>query len=99
MKQMQGLIYHTFFAEFRGVTPAEVIQSIYEDSAKGTGHSYPEWWAYQKRLWGSPFSRFPHENQPDGCEQLLKILVKAGALAVGPKSPAVTHKFPGVTYG
>lgn len=99
MQESQELIYHTFFAEFRGETPKDVIQSIYEDSAAVTGQSYPEWWAYQKRLWGGPFSRFPKEDQPNACEQLLQVLVKARALEVGPKSAPVAPKLPGVTYG
>lgn len=92
MEEPQRLVYHTFFAEFRGETPEDVVQALYKDSATVTGQTYPEWWAYQKHLWSSLFVTVPEENQVNACKKLLEIMVNVRALELGPR-PVSAHRF------
>ena len=83
------LVYHTFYKEFSGSTAEEVIQRLYEDSKEGTGCSFPEWWDYQKKLWGQKYDHaIPETPDAENAHQkLLDFLVEVGALEVGPKEP------------
>ena len=99
VEKSQELIYHTFFAEFRGNTPEEVVKALYENSARVTGQTYSEWWGYQKKLWGGAFLFFPKETQPHACASLLNILVKSRALEPGPQAKSPRALIPGVNLG
>ncbi len=86
MEQPQGLVYHTFFAEFRGDTPEDVVQALYADSARVTLFTFPQWWDYQKRLFGpNIWPGFPSIDSPDASRKILDVLVKLGALETGPQ--------------
>ena len=78
------LVYHTFYKEFRGNSAEEIVQQLYEDSKKGTGCTFPEWWSYQQRIWKD---RYNHEVPAADAEQapqkLLDVLLKVGALEQG----------------
>lgn len=78
--------YHTFYAEYRGATPEEVIQSVYADAKAGTDMSFEEWWQYQKDLWKYKYGKeAPDAGAADASHKLLKLLVDVGALEPGEK--------------
>ena len=83
------LIYHTFYKEFSGSSPEEIIRHVYEDSKDGTGCNFLEWWNYQKQLWGSKYGHvIPDSPESDNASQkLLDVLIEVGALEAGPKTP------------
>jgi len=78
------LSYHTFYAEYSGATPEDVIQAVYADAKAGTGMSFDVWWEYQSDLWSARYGRnIPKPDAPEAARQLLDILVDLGALEVG----------------
>ena len=75
------LSYHTFFAEYTGATPEEVIQAVYADAKAGTGMSYEDWWQYQRDLWQMKYViDVPAIYNPEAAQRLLDILTDVGAL-------------------
>ena len=77
------LSYRTFFAQYKGATPEEVVQAIYADAKEGTGMSFREWWQYQGDLWSTKYDKkIPAADSPDAARQLLDILIDVGALEV-----------------
>lgn len=82
------LIYHTFFAEYQGNTPQELIAAIHRDAKSGTGQSFDDWWGYQQKLWNHLYGiDVPDAHAPNATDELLTILVKVRALEKG-RAPA-----------
>jgi len=86
------LVYHTFYAEYRGNTPEELVAALHKDSETGTGMDYAAWWAWQKKLWATQANvNVPAPDEPGACTKLISILVNVGALETGPRpAPAPT---------
>ena len=90
------LIYHTFFAEYRGNTPQELIASIHREAKSGTGQSFEDWWSYQQKLWSHLYGiSVPDAHAPNANDDLLTILVKVRALEKGsaPQHVAKSSRF------
>jgi hypothetical protein len=83
------LVCHTFYREFSGLSPEEVIRHVYEDCREGTGCTFSEWWEYQKTLWGTKYGHvIPDSPDSDNAyHTLLDVLIKVGALEAGPQPP------------
>lgn len=78
--------YHTSYGEFHADSAHALVQALYEDSRRGTGCSYPEWWSYQHAVWKQVSDRtVPEPDEPLACEKLVDILVDVGALEAGPQ--------------
>ena len=92
-KQSQGngapqgpLVFHTFYAEYRGDTPEQLVATLHKDSQSGTGMDYAAWWAWQKKLWSYTGGyTVPSPGEPDACAKLIDILTNVGALEPGPR--------------
>ena len=81
------LVFHTAFKEeFSGESPKEIVDALYENSAKGMGNiSFEEWWKYQQTMWGGKYGvKIPEPSETDAHEALLNVLTKVGALEIGP---------------
>lgn len=89
------LYYKTFFAEYSGETPADVIKAVYEDAKSGTGMSYEQWWQYQKDVWALKYDEHVPDMHEDHAEKkLLEMLVHLGALEeTRAPSPAARSRF------
>ena len=90
------LIYHTFFAEYQGNTPQELIAAIHRDAKSGTGQSFDDWWGYQQKLWNHLYGiDVPDAHAPNATDELLTILVKVRALEKGraPAHVTINSKF------
>ncbi len=88
------LYYKTFFADYHGETPAEVIQAVYEDARSGTGMSYEQWWQYQKDVWATKYDEHvPDMDAPEAEKKLLEILVHLGALEQAQAPSSTGSKF------
>jgi hypothetical protein len=75
------LYYKTFFSEYSGETPADVLQAVYADAKAGTGMSFDEWWDYQHDVWNLKYEiKVPAKDAPGAAKELLGILVEVGAL-------------------
>lgn len=82
-------VYNNTFNEFKGETPDEVIQAIYQESQAHTGVSYAEWWSYQQDIWRRSYgAKIPDAQEDGACDALLKVLLDVGALEEGPKPAA-----------
>lgn len=82
-------VYNNTFNEFKGETPAEVIQAVYQESQAHTGASYAEWWSYQQDIWRRSYDvKIPDMQENGACDALLKVLLDVGALEEGPKPAA-----------
>lgn len=78
--------YHTFYGEFHADSAQALVQALYENSRRGTGCRYPEWWRYQQAIWKQVSgSTVLERDEPLACEKLIDILVHAGALEPGPQ--------------
>jgi hypothetical protein len=78
--------YHTFYGEFHADSAQALVQALYEDSRRGTGCSYPEWWRYQQAVWKQVSNRtVPEPDEPLACEKLVDILVDVGASELSPQ--------------
>ena len=90
------LHYKTFFAEYSGETPEDVIQAVYADAKSGTGMTFPEWWQYQKDVWALKYEeKIPEMDEPDAAGKLLEILVHLGALESAAKPQPKKSSFIG----
>ena len=75
------LHYRTFYAEYSGATPEEVIEALYADARYGTGLSFDKWWQYQRDLWHARYGIcVPAREECDAAKRLLDILLDVGAL-------------------
>lgn len=75
------LRYRTFYTEYSGVTPEDVVQELYADARLGTGLSFDGWWQYQRDLWDARYSlKVPPADDPEAARKLLDILLDVGAL-------------------
>ncbi len=89
------LIYHTFFAEYRGQTAQDVIACIHRDACALAPQSFEDWWAYQQKLWHHLYGiTVPDAASPQAMEELLTILIKIGALEKGPAPASVPPPLP-----
>lgn len=89
------LIYHTFFKEFRGTDAESLIRAVHDDAEAGTGLNYPDWWAYQQKLWQDRYDLvIPDATAPDAPARLLAALIHVGALEQGPLPPRKTAAGP-----
>lgn len=80
------LVFHTFYAEFRGDTPEQLVAALHKDAEAGTDLDYQQWWAWQRKLWS--YTRgytVPSPDEPHACAKLIDILVDVGALERGPR--------------
>ncbi len=82
-----ALVYHTFFAEYKGDTPEEVIAQIHEDSRDGTDMDFSAWWKYQQKIWGAKYGLdVPEKDSKDAAQGMLNVLLKVGAIEHGPRA-------------
>ena len=78
--------YHTSYGEFHANSAQALVQALYEDSRRGTGCSYLEWWRYQQTLCKQVSEQIvPEPDEPLACEKLVDILIDVGALEPGPQ--------------
>lgn len=86
---MPRLEYHTFYGEFTGDTPEDIIQQLYEDSRRGIGPDLTKqkWWDYQRTAWKlREGKKLPASlDRPGAPEAFIAFMVKVGALEVGPR--------------
>ncbi len=94
-------VYHTFFAEYAGDSPEDIINAVHKDAEAGTGLNFDLWWAYQAELWDFKYKlKVPDPKDPDAASKLLQILLDVGALENGPKPRKSTAPpSPGVKHG
>lgn len=97
------LIFHTAFKEeFKGDTPEQVVDALYQNSAKGMGDiSFEDWWKYQQTMWSGKYGVRIPEPDTDGAHQaLLDVLIKVGALEQGalPQSADVDETNKGAPF-
>jgi hypothetical protein len=75
------LQFRTFFNNYSGKTPEDVIRAVYADAQAGTGMSYDEWWQYQRDVWNLKYGqKVPEKDAPGAAQELLGILIENGAL-------------------
>jgi len=75
------LRYHTFYTEYSGATPEEVVQALYADARLGTGLSFDGWWQYQCDLWAAKYGlSVPPPHEEGAARRLIDILLDVGAL-------------------
>ena len=90
------LQYHTFFADYSGDSPEDVIQAVHIDSERVTGLNLDQWWAYQAELWDFKYGlKIPDPREPDAAAKLLDIFVEIGALENGPRPALKTPRHGG----
>ena len=86
---MPKLVFHTYFGEFCGDTPEEIVQQLFVDSRRGIGPDWAmqKWWDYQRTVWkrleGKKLPASPDEL--DAAKKMLACLVEVEALEVGPR--------------
>jgi len=87
---MPRLVFHTFYGEFSGDSPEDIVQQLFEDSRQGIGPELTKqkWWDYQRTLWkrleGKKLPASPDE--PGAAKAFLACMVEVEALEVGPKT-------------
>lgn len=83
-----SLVYHTFFAEYKGETPEDIVRQLHEESRKGTDLNMAGWWKYQTKLWSHKYGvDVPPQESEHAAAGMLDVLLKVGALEEGPKPP------------
>lgn len=81
-----SLVYHTFFAEYQGGTPEDIVRQMHEESRRGTGLDMSGWWAYQRELWSHKYGiDVPAQDSENAAAGLIDVLLKVGALEQGPR--------------
>jgi len=73
------LIFHTAFKEeFRGETAEQVVEALYQNSAKGMGDiSFADWWKYQQTMWNGKYGiSIPASDTRGAHQTLLDVLTK-----------------------
>jgi hypothetical protein len=81
-----ALVYHTFFAEYKGDTPDDIIRSLHADSHRETKISLSGWWEYQATLWKHKYDiDVPDIDSENAAADMIKVLLKVGALEHGPR--------------
>lgn len=88
------LRYRTFFNEYSGKRPEDVLQAVAADAKAGTGMSYDEWWDYQRDVWDFKYGeKVPEKDAPGAARELLGILVEVGALEAVKKTKPEKSSF------
>lgn len=81
-----SLVYHTFFAEYKGESPEDIVRQLHADSRKGIDLDMEGWWEYQSELWSLKYGLdVPAQDSANAAAGLIDVLLKVGALEEGPK--------------
>lgn len=86
MKNLKLTFHTSFNEEFSGDTPEQIIDALYQNSAKGiVGLSFENWWKYQQKTWSDMYdANIPEPDEDGACQKLLDFLKKIEALEDGP---------------
>jgi hypothetical protein len=83
------LVYHTFFAEYEGESPGDILRAVHKKSAEGIPVSFNDWWKHQQTTWKAKYNiDVPSIGEPNAEDSLLKILIDVEALEIGKKKQA-----------